>query len=738
MTKHFALAFLFALPLAVFGQAVDFTNGWKFATGDNPKYASPDFDDSDWKSIKTSAVYEVQGFTGYDGYSWYRIRFKLPSKIRNQSFLKDSILVFLAKIDDSDAAYLNGVKFGQTGTFPDDASGYVTRWNWWRRYTIPTNHPALRWDAENVVAVRVYDGGGAGGIFGGECSFDMLDLIDFIKMEVGEAPSTTGPEKINKKITVKNANGVMVEGSFQGKITRDGKILKKMEQAVQILAGQEFQIKWSFPRYENAREDYTFIEKKTGKILHASYQTPYILTPKESPKPRINTPAVYGVRPNRPFQFYVATTGQRPMNWSASGLPEGLHLEESTGIITGKVVQTGDFEVTLTAKNALGTTSKQLKISIGDKICLTPPMGWNSWNCWGLSVSDEKVRASAAAMVKSGLINHGWTYMNLDDGWEAPERAPNGEILCNEKFPDMKALADHIHGLGLKIGIYSSPGPTTCGGFLGSYQHESQDAATYAKWGIDYLKYDWCSYGDIAPKNPNLAEMKKPYTLIHNELRKQNRDIVLSLCQYGMGDVWKWGTEVGGQLWRTTGDIEDSWESLAGIGFSQNVPAPYSKPGGWNDPDMMIVGWVGWGKLHQTRLTPDEQYTHVSLWALLSAPLLIGCDLSRIDDFTYNLLANDEVIAIDQDPLGQGAAKVVDTPEFQIWVKKLADGSKAVGIFNLSETEKDILVDWTALGIVSGKTLRDVWRQSDLGKTVLGETYKTRVQPHGVTLLVVR
>ena len=204
-------------------------------------------------------------------------------------------------------------------------------------------------------------------------------------------------------------------------------------------------------------------------------------------------------------------------------------------------------------------------------------MGWNSWNCFGCDVTEANVRAAADAMVASGLINHGWTYINIDDCWEAGRDA-DGNMLANEKFPDMKALTDYVHSKGLKIGLYSSPGPKTCAGHEGSYKHEELDARRYAEWGFDYLKYDWCSYGDIAP-HPDHAALMKPYQVMRAALDKAPRDILFSLCQYGMGNVWEWGAEVGGNCWRTTGDITDTWSSMSRIGFGQagprtSTPAP--------------------------------------------------------------------------------------------------------------------------------------------------------------------
>ncbi|MEZ5028679.1 MAG: glycoside hydrolase family 27 protein [Ferruginibacter sp.] len=288
----------------------------------------------------------------------------------------------------------------------------------------------------------------------------------------------------------------------------------------------------------------------------------------------------------------------------------------------------------------------------------------------------------------------------------------------------------------MKFGIYSSPGTKTCGNYLGSYQHEAQDAKSYANWGVDYLKYDWCSYDSVfaAEKDTSLAAYKKPYTLMGEILKNQNRDIVFSLCQYGMKNVWEWGATVNGNTWRTTGDITDTWESLSSIGFNQTSQYAYAAPGRWNDPDMMIVGEVGWGdNLHPTRLTVDEQYTHVSLWCLLSAPLLIGCDLSKLDDFTLNLLTNDEVIAVDQDVLGKQAKQIIKTADYQVWLKELEDGSKAIGIFNVSSKDDVVRFYWSDIGLSNSQKVRDLWRQKDIGN--FDGMFATKVAAHGVTLI---
>ncbi|MDZ7743695.1 MAG: glycoside hydrolase family 27 protein [Bacteroidota bacterium] len=297
------------------------------------------------------------------------------------------------------------------------------------------------------------------------------------------------------------------------------------------------------------------------------------------------------------------------------------------------------------------------------------------------------------------------------------------------------------------MAFISSPGPYTCGGYLGSYEHEKQDAETWTGWGIDYLKYDWCSYNNIA-EDDSLPELKKPYLFMDKILEDLDRDIVFSLCQYGMGEVWKWGEEVGGNLWRTTGDIVDTWSSMSRIGFSQYKCSPYAGPGHWNDPDMLVVGQVGWGpELHKSRLTPDEQYTHISLWSLLSAPLLLGCDLTQLDDFTLNLLTNDEVLAVNQDPLGEQAIKVKDEDGKQVWAKKLLDGTLAVGLFYTGTDDpvealwwEDqmppalVRISWKELGIKGSHKIRDLWRQ----KTLLGsftEGLEAEVPYHGVILV---
>jgi alpha-galactosidase len=454
-----------------------------------------------------------------------------------------------------------------------------------------------------------------------------------------------------------------------------------------------------------------------------------------SEKPAIHGPRVTGGTPGRPFLFLIPATGEGPLTFSAKNLPAGLALDPKTGIISGALERAGRTEVQLTVTGPKGSATRPLTIAGShDALALTPPLGWNSWNVWGRAVDDAKVRAAADWMVKSGLAAHGFQYINIDDGWEG-QRDAGGEIRPNAKFPNMKALADYVHSKGLKLGIYSSPGPRTCEGLEGSYRHEAQDAATFARWGIDLLKYDWCSYDGIA-KNDSLAELQKPYLVMRDGLAKTGRDIVYSLCQYGMGNVWEWGADVGGNYWRTSGDLTDVWSNMSSVGFRQAGREKFSKPGHWTDPDMLVVGKVGWGpNIHDTRLTPNEQITHITLWSLQAAPLLIGCDLSQLNEFTTALLTNDEVLDVDQDPLGKAASRIWQRERLEVWARPLWDGTMAVGLFNRGLRDAKMTVKWSELGLTGRQMVRDLWLHKDVGE--FAGSFSARVPSHGALLIKV-
>ncbi len=723
---------------------ISLETGWKFMKGDHPDYANPACNDSAWATINPNTIWEYQGHEGFDGIAWYRIHVVIPASLKTGSPYGDSIQFMPGKIDDCDQVFLNGALIGENGITVKAGTvageGFVNVrgiWDLPRRYVLSVNDPRILWDKENILAIRCYDQGGAGGLFGNNHEISIPGIRDYLSFDFsGHAFELKYDSTIIRKFTLRNKSQ---KKEFQGKLkiraVEERGICLFSEQADMLIEPgitSERQISFKCDPYKPVHLILSFNETLTGATLTDTIEVPYLTTPPVKPEPSINGASIFGVRPYSPFFFKVAATGTPPLHYAAPDLPEGLSIDSVTGIITGTIKKRGEYIVTLHVGNSVGYAERDLKIVVGDLISLTPPMGWNSWNCWGLSVSDRKVRESAGAMKSSGLIDHGWTYVNIDDGWEDTHDR-DGNILTNEKFPDMKALCSFVHGLGLKIGIYSSPGPKTCGGYEGSYQFEEKDARNYAAWGIDYLKYDWCSYGQIAPK-PTPEQLKAPYKEMKHAIRKVNRDIHYSLCQYGMGRVWEWGAEVDGNSWRTTGDIEDTWESMSKIGFRQNKCSPYATPGRWNDPDMLVVGWVGWGPaLHYTRLTPNEQYTHITLWSLLASPLLIGCDLSQLDAFTLNLLTNDEVLAVNQDPCGKQADLVRQGPGYQVWAKELENGSIAIGLFNLTGNNLYIPFEMNDLQLDGIWVLRDLWRQTELG-TVRGH-FEMKAPAHGARFI---
>ncbi|MGD0798784.1 MAG: glycoside hydrolase family 27 protein [Acidobacteriaceae bacterium] len=372
----------------------------------------------------------------------------------------------------------------------------------------------------------------------------------------------------------------------------------------------------------------------------------------------------------------------------------------------------------------------------GPMVAATPPMGWNSWNFFAGKVTDRDIRDTADLLVSTGMRDAGYVYVNIDDTWEG-NRDAEGRITSNSKFPDMKALADYVHGKGLKLGIYSSPGAKTCARFEGSLGHEEQDAQTYADWGVDYLKYDLCSYRTVmtaqAPDDvpAQYKLMREAYEKMHQAILKTGRPMVYSLCQYGWDSVWEWGPSVGANLWRTTGDISANFDRMSVIGRGQAGLAKFAGPGHWNDPDMLEVG--------NGKLTLDENRTHMTLWAMLAAPLIAGNNLTQMTPEVGSVLMNKDVIAIDQDGLGRQGDRIFAQGPVEIWAKPLTGGRKAIAIFNFGETASEmrgIGLHLKEAGIVGQVTARDVWGGKELGR--IGEGTKFSVARHGVVLLVVR
>ena len=480
-----------------------------------------------------------------------------------------------------------------------------------------------------------------------------------------------------------------------------------------------------------------------------------ILTPKPAQTPRINGTKVFGVRPGSPFLFTIPVTGIRPMKYEVLNLPAGLSCDSETGRISGVMDTPGEYRTTVRASNGLGTDEREFRIICGEKLALTPHMGWNSWYVWENHVTDRIMREAADAMVSSGMMDHGYMYVNIDDCWSVKPgatdstltgepRDTNGFINSNRRFPDMKGMTDYIHSKGLKAGIYTSPGELTCAGHVSAYGYEEKEVARFVEWGFDFLKYDWCSYSKVGNKEL-LADLQKPYLLISEILKKQRRDIILNLCQYGMGDVWKWGRQVGGHSWRTAGDLGGSFEGIGTALFRDGFDVYtsdslhlYGGPGGWNDPDYLLLGYLSnWkGQTVPTPLTPNEQYTQVSLWSIVAAPFIFSGDINRLDEFTLSLLTNDEIIEVDQDPLGKPGYRVTKSGDNEVWMRLLEDGSRAVGLFNRGETESEITATWNDLGISGEKNVRDLWRQKELGS--YKEEYTAKVPRHGVVMLKIR
>lgn len=517
-------------------------------------------------------------------------------------------------------------------------------------------------------------------------------------------------------------------------------------------------------------------------------ERPYLLTPPPPVTPRINGPMVVGARPGSPFQFRIPCTGERPIAFGARGLPAGLKLDETTGMIRGRAPSGGRHAIHLEARNAHGASSRAFTLVIGDQLALTPPMGWNSWYAHKRSVTDAIIRGAAEAMIASGMADFGYDCVSIDDCWsvrvdggdpatDGPSRDAAGRLLGNRNFPDMKALAGFIHSKGLKAGLYSSPGRTTCAGFAASYEHEAIDARTFAEWGYDLLKYDWCSYEKIAP-NHSLRELQRPFRLMAAELGRQDRDIVFTICQYGMGKAWTWAGGMS-QVWRTTDDL--GWkarQAMPGFFYVGRINADYwehARPGQWNDPDYILAGYVRdsfrKNEVFKADLSPSEHYFYMSMWSLMAAPLVFGGDIARLDPFLLNVLCNHEVIAINQDPSGSQGRVLRDRDNQMIMVKELEGGAKAIGLFHITgpvgdpsgfaqskemqlagikphATAQDMgdpvaYVDWgesvqvsvsaAELDLSGRFRVRDVWRQLDLGE--FSQQFTTRVPFHGASLL---
>ncbi|MBX3284614.1 MAG: alpha-galactosidase [Actinobacteria bacterium] len=453
--------------------------------------------------------------------------------------------------------------------------------------------------------------------------------------------------------------------------------------------------------------------------------------PHEGP-PELHGAARVGVRPGTELIHTLAATGERPLAFRVSGLPAGLSVDPETGIVRGTApAAPGTHPVHVAVGNRLGATSATVELVVGDALALTPPLGWNSWNVYGETVSAGVVARIADGMVASGMRDAGYAYLNLDDFWHAPARAADGRPLAHpERFPDgIAALAEEVHARGLKLGIYSDAGHLTCGGCYGGYGHEAIDAETYASWGVDLLKYDYCH----APVSREAAVAR--YRTMADALAGCGRSIVFNVCEWGLRRPWEWAPELGAAYWRTTPDIFDSFSytfwGVRGIARRNQALAEYAGPGRWNDPDMLVVGNRGRGRVasnlpvgrplhlpfsvHLRGLDDRQSHTHLSLWAMMAAPLLASSDPTELSDVDRDILLNPEVLAIDQDPLGQQGRVV--TRRRGVWVmrKPLASGGAAISFSNVSPFRARRRLSLASLGLAGRPDVRDAWARESLG-----------------------
>ena len=518
-----------------------------------------------------------------------------------------------------------------------------------------------------------------------------------------------------------------------------------------------------------------------------------VLTPAPAAQPLINGAAIFGVRPGKPVLYKIAATGQAPLLYSAQGLPPGVTLDPRTGLISGRAPTTaGRIPVSLTVSNALGEAHRLLDLVVGNEFCLTPPLAWNSWYAQSEAVSDASIRRMADAMAAAGLVDHGWSYINIDDCWSGVRHPQTKAIQGNEKFPDMAGLTAYIHGKGMKCGIYNTPWMSTYAGYIGGsadseeadyskyYLPQSErnspgqyfgryprgielgicsigkqwlvdrDAKQFAEWGFDYVKYDWKEWtlvkddkGVMTPAADKPVHKTEAVTKrFYDDFRAVDRDIVISLSPDHSANEDSMVTQYT-NLWRLTHDILATWEHLKAPFAEEIIPRyKHTRPGHYGDLDMLQIGNLGTPNRVNTVFEPSpltgaEQYLQVSLWCLLSQPMLLSCDLASLDAFTLNLITNDEVLALNQDALVIAAHRVAHVAGvWEVWQKPLADGSTAVGLFNLADEAQVISVSDEQLGLSGARVVRDLWRQKDIG--ALAGVFSAKVEPHGVVLVGIR
>lgn len=522
-----------------------------------------------------------------------------------------------------------------------------------------------------------------------------------------------------------------------------------------------------------------------GQLVYdATIKGKEVLTPTAKDKPQINGASVFGVRQGKPIFYRVAVSGEKPINYSAKGLPQNIQIDSKTGWITGRApLKKGDYEIVLNAQNSKGKTTKTLVLKVGDTISLTPPMGWNSWYVHSEGISENAIREIAEAMDAKGLEQYGWTFINIDDCWMGERHPKTKAIQANKKFNDMKAMAEFVHSKGFKLGIYSTAWMSTFAGYIGGSapnaegdysefylseqkrmnpaqyfgRHPSstekgiaqvgpfwfvdRDAKQFAEWGIDYVKYDWVEVPLIKNEQgkytrDRTVRIKKTDSItsrFYKDFRSLDRDIVLSLSPGHNPEEDALVTRYC-NLWRLTPDIKAKWDDLTRA-FSNELVAryPLTRPGLYGDLDMLQIGPLGQPnraekEFKPSPLTPSEQYFQVTLWSILTQPLLLSCNIPTMDDFDLNLVKNSEVLAVNQDPLVKQGFRIENkVGQYEIWAKDLADGGRAIAFFNLSDEEQTLSITFEKLG--KKGIVRDLWRQKDIGN--LNNVFTVKLNAHG-------
>jgi alpha-galactosidase len=481
--------------------------------------------------------------------------------------------------------------------------------------------------------------------------------------------------------------------------------------------------------------------EQVAKVPALARLQPVILPP--DPKPAIHGPRIVGTTPGHPFLFRIPATGEEPLTFACANLPPGLALDPKTGIISGAMAISSRYReryvLHLSVANRRGKATRVLALVDSEHpLALTPPMGWDAVNLYANTMDDAKTRAAADALVKSGLAAHGWSTIHVNDTWQGVRDKKTGEIVPNRRrFPDMKALGDYLHGLGLKFGLESAPTEHTCAGFPGSLGHAAQDAATYAGWGVDYLQYDWCPVTTL-DEAPPPTDQPGAFKEMRSALNKTGRDIVLAADTFGERDPGDWAPGAGANTWVTSRQVFDDWNILTRALFDQPWTADRAGPGHWPNPGLLMVGKFGVGNVHATRLTPSQQMAQISQCALLSAPLWLSCDLTSLDPNAFHpsvtaMLTNDEVLDVDQDPAGHSGAQVVGNRTMQVWSKPLADGTVAVGLFNLNGGPHRLWVSLAKIGLTGAQPVRDLWMHQDLGDFT--GAFATDLPAYGVALV---